>query len=72
MKDFLANLDPLSGAIIFSLLGILILMLAFWLYDKLTPFKLWDEIVQKQNVALAIVVAAVVLGLSIIIASAHG
>jgi len=34
---------------------------------------LWDEIVEKHNIALAIVVGAMCLGISIIVAAAvHG
>ena len=50
---------------------------AFWvtflIIDKLTPYDLWQEIVEKQNRALALVVAAMSLGISIIVAAAiHG
>ena len=52
-------------------------MLVFWLsfviIDKLTPYNLWNEIVEKQNRALALVVASMALGISIIVAAAiHG
>jgi putative membrane protein len=41
--------------------------------DRITPYKLWEELVEKQNVALAIVVGAMALGVSIIVAAAvHG
>jgi uncharacterized membrane protein YjfL (UPF0719 family) len=43
------------------------------LIDKITPYDLWREIVEKQNKALAMVVAAMSLGISIIVAAAiHG
>ncbi|MGL4807864.1 MAG: DUF350 domain-containing protein, partial [Giesbergeria sp.] len=38
--------------------------------DKLTPYDLWREIVEKQNKSLAMVVAAMCLGISIIVAAA--
>jgi uncharacterized membrane protein YjfL (UPF0719 family) len=37
--------------------------------DKITPYDLWGEIVEKQNVALALVVAAMSLGLIVAAAS---
>ena len=41
--------------------------------DKITPYDLWQELVEKQNVALGIVVGAMCLGISIIVAAAvHG
>jgi uncharacterized membrane protein YjfL (UPF0719 family) len=45
----------------------------FFVFDKLTPYALWKEIVEEKNVALAIVVGAVSIGLCLIISSAiHG
>jgi putative membrane protein len=61
------------GSILFALIGVLIFWICFLIIDKLTPYKLWDEIVEKQNIALALVVAAMSLGISIIVAAAiHG
>lgn len=41
---------------------------AFWLMGRLAPFSIRKEIEEDHNVALAIVIASVVLGLAIIIA----
>jgi len=61
------------GSVVFALLGVLVFWICFVIIDKLTPYKLWHELVEKHNVALAIVVGAMSLGISIIIASAiHG
>ncbi len=61
------------GSILYALIGVLIFWLCFVIIDKITPYKLWEEIVEKQNVALALVVAAMSLGISIIVAAAiHG
>jgi putative membrane protein len=61
------------GSIVYALIGVLVFWGSFVLIDKLTPYKLWEEIVEKQNVALALVVAAFSLGISIIVAAAiHG
>jgi putative membrane protein len=61
------------GSIVFALIGVAIFWLCFILIDKMTPYKLWDEIVEKQNMALGIVVAAMCLGISLIVAAAiHG
>ena len=61
------------GSILFALMGVIIFWLSFVIIDKLTPYKLWEEIVEKQNRALALVVAAMALGISIIVAAAiHG
>jgi len=58
------------GSILYALIGVLIFWLCFWLIDKITPTDLWAEIVEKQNRALALVVAAMCLGISIIVAAA--
>ena len=61
------------GSILYALIGVLVFWLSFVIIDKVTPYKLWDEIVEKQNRALALVVAAMALGISIIVAAAiHG
>lgn len=61
------------GSIVFALIGVTIFWLCFVIIDKLTPYKLWEEIVEKQNMALGIVVAAMCLGISLIVAAAiHG
>lgn len=63
----------LLGSAVYALLGVLIFWLCFLIIDKLTPYNLWEEIVEKQNKALAMVVAAMSLGICIIVAAAiHG
>ena len=58
------------GSIVYALIGVLIFWLCFIVIDKITPYDLWNEIVEKQNKALALVVAAMCLGISIIVAAA--
>ncbi|HEX9718607.1 MAG TPA: DUF350 domain-containing protein [Ramlibacter sp.] len=61
------------GSILYALIGVVFFWLSFLAIDKLTPYNLWEELVDKQNVALGIVVGAMVLGISIIVAAAvHG
>ena len=65
--------DAFFGSILYALVGVGIFWLAFLLIDKATPYNLWHEIVEKQNVALGIVVGAMSLGICIIVAAAvHG
>jgi uncharacterized membrane protein YjfL (UPF0719 family) len=49
---------------------VLIFWISFVVIDKITPYNLWEEIVEKQNQALALVVAAMSLGICIIVAAA--
>lgn len=61
------------GSILYALVGVVVFWLSFIVIDKITPYKLWEEIVERHNVALGIVVAAMALGISIIVAAAvHG
>jgi uncharacterized membrane protein YjfL (UPF0719 family) len=72
MESFV-SLKYLVSSIVFSIVGLGILWFAFWLFDKLTPHELWKEIIEEHNVALAIVVGSMTIGISIIIAmSIHG
>jgi putative membrane protein len=64
------NLGSLVNALIYSVLGILIFVIAFLIIDKMTPYHLWKEIVEDKNVALAILIGALSIGMCIIIAAA--
>jgi uncharacterized membrane protein YjfL (UPF0719 family) len=74
-KERLMDMELIKpGAIIasllFALIGVAVFWLCFVIIDKITPYDLWGEIVEKQNQALALVVAAMCLGISIIVAAA--
>ncbi|MCE5310068.1 MAG: DUF350 domain-containing protein [Acidobacteriales bacterium] len=58
------------NALLYSVLGIVIFVVAFWILDLLTPYALWKEIVEQKNMALAILVGAMSLGMCVIIAAA--
>ncbi len=58
------------GSILYALIGVLVFWIAFVVIDKLTPYQLWLELIEKQNVALGVVVAAMSLGICIIVAAA--
>jgi putative membrane protein len=60
----------LLGSLVYALLGVVIFWVSFIIIDKLTPYNLWEEIVEKQNRALGMVVAAMSLGICIIVAAA--
>ena len=67
------NLSALLNAFVYSVLGIVIFAVAFAVIDKLTPYHLWKEIVESRNVALALLIGALSIGMCIIIAAAvHG
>ena len=61
---------PMVAAVVYATIGLLIFAVAFVVVDRLTPYQLWKEIVDEQNSALAIVVGAMAIGISIIVSSA--
>jgi putative membrane protein len=64
------KLDVLFNSLVYSLLGVAVFWLSFLVIDKMTPYHLWQEINEKQNMALAIVVGAMCLGIAVIVAAA--
>ena len=62
-----------GGTVLYAVIGVVVLWLAFAIIDKITPYDLWKEICEDRNVALAIVVAGMFIALGMIIAAAiHG
>ncbi|KAA9345664.1 DUF350 domain-containing protein [Adhaeribacter soli] len=67
------NYKYIVSSVVYSFIGILILALSFWILEKITPENLWKEILERQNLALAVILSAFILAIAIIIASAvHG
>ena len=63
----------MAGSIVYALIGVAIFWICFLIVDKLTPYNLWAELVEKKNVALAIVVGAMCIAIGMIVAAAvHG
>ena len=61
------------GSMLYALIGVVIFWICFVIVDKITPYDLWSEIVDKKNVALAIVVGATAIAIGQIVAAAvHG
>lgn len=72
MESIFNYLKPeyLVGSLVYALLGVVIFWVAFIIIDKITPYDLWKELVDGRNTALGMVVAAMCLGIAIIIAAA--
>lgn len=58
------------ATIIYSIVGVVIMAVAFKLYDMVTPFEINKELEEEKNISVGIVIAAVILGISIIVAAA--
>ena len=62
--------DALVSTAVFAGIGLAVFGIAFWLMTKLAPFSIKKEIEEDQNTALAIIMAGVLIGISLIIAAA--
>lgn len=69
MRNML-DVSHIAAAVVYSGLGVAVFTAWFCAFDKLTPYDLWDEIVVKQNRALAQVISGVSIGICLIIAAA--
>jgi putative membrane protein len=65
--DIVHNIE---SALVFAFVGIAVFVLSFAIIDKMTPYQLWKEIVEEHNLALAVLVGAMSIGVCIIIAAA--
>lgn len=70
----LIDMHYVVAAVVFAVIGLVVFGVAFLLLEVLTPkVAVWKEIVEKQNMALAVLVGAFALGIAYIIGSAiHG
>lgn len=67
--DFAHEFQVLLTAVVYALVGILLLMIGYLAFDALTPTKMNDKIFKEGNIAVAIVLGCFLLGLAIVI---HG
>jgi len=66
-------LELIVTTLIFTITGLILFALAFWIMGKVTPFSIRKEIEEDQNMALGIVIAAVIIGIALIVSAAvHG
>jgi putative membrane protein len=64
-ERFLTNLVASAA---FGLLGILLLLLGYWLFDLITPKIDVQKELTEKNMAVAVVVAALLLGIAYVAA----
>ena len=63
-------LQNAAAAVLFAIIGVLLFVVAFMVFDKLTPGSLWKELIEDQNTAIGVLMGAVAIALAIIIAAA--
>ena len=67
------TLRALFEVVVFSLVGIVVFAIAFFVIARVSPFSLRKEIEEDQNTALSVVIGSMIIGLSLIISAAiHG
>jgi uncharacterized membrane protein YjfL (UPF0719 family) len=62
--------EAILSTLVFGALGIFLAIIGFKIFDWVTPGHLAKEILEKQNMAAAIIAGAIVLGICLIIAHA--
>lgn len=60
----------LLASIVYGVLGMGLLLAGYYFYELITPYSVRKELIEDQNIALGIVVAAIILGMALIIAAA--
>ncbi len=62
--------DAVVTSAVFAGIGLAVFAAAFWIMTKVAPFSVRKEIEDDQNTALAVIMAGVIIGVSLIIAAA--
>lgn len=63
-------LSVLITTLAFTVFGLIAFAVAYFIILKTTPFSIRKEIEEDQNVALGVVIGAVIIGIALIIAAA--
>ena len=61
--------EPVVTTLVIGVVAILLLLLAVWVMERTAPFSLRKEIEEDHNIAAAIVIGAIVIGTSMVIAA---
>ncbi|HEX4925031.1 MAG TPA: DUF350 domain-containing protein [Bdellovibrionales bacterium] len=71
--DQLISLKAIMNSVVFSLIGMIVFCIGYFIFDKATPGNFWKEILDEHNSALAILVGSVAIAFGLIISAAmHG
>lgn len=58
-----------ANTIFFAGLGVALLAGSYWLFDRLTPFSITQEIQKEKNLAMSILLGAAFLSIALIVAA---
>lgn len=62
--------EALGHMALFAVIGIVVAVVGYKVFDKCTPGDLHKEIIENKNTAAAIIGAAVIIGVCLIVAAA--
>jgi putative membrane protein len=60
----------LLTSVVYGLVGMILLLIGYYVYELITPWSVKDELISHRNPAVGLVVAAFILGMAIVIAAA--
>ena len=63
-------LPVMATTVIFVIIGLVVFMIAFFIVVLVAPFSVKKEIEEDQNMALAVIIGALIIGVAMIISSA--
>ena len=64
------SLPHIISSLVYGALGLALFFITLYLLEKLTPYSLEKKITEEGNIALGIVIAAIILSLGLIYSSA--
>ena len=68
--DSQLHIEYIVSSLVYGVLGFILFIFSLWIMEKLTPFSLQKKITEEANIALAIVVAAIIIALGLIYSAA--
>jgi uncharacterized membrane protein YjfL (UPF0719 family) len=63
-------LPVLASTVIFVMLGLIVFAAAFFIIVRVVPFSVKKELEEDQNIALAVLIGSMIIGMALIISAA--
>ena len=71
--DLAPYLRTFVSTVVYTFFGLAVFGVAFWIIVKMSPFSIRKEFEEDQNMAVAVLIGSVIIGLALIISAAlHG
>jgi uncharacterized membrane protein YjfL (UPF0719 family) len=62
----------LAWSVVYGVMGIVLTVAGYKIFDWMTPIDVEKELSERQNIAVAIVCAAVIIGIALVVSAAIG